>query len=114
MPDWIKDAMKSAMVWKDIKEGELESSGMENYFDRPVVAREAEAIYTAEKLIEGIGIRLLRDVRTLPEDVREIVLSMESEDDLDMLMNTLYRPQILVPKGLTLNREQYQYLPPTS
>jgi hypothetical protein len=78
-------------------------------YRKPAAVREAEIFYTADKLIEGIGIRLLQDFREFPAPVRQQALATSSDVELDTLMNSFYRPQILVPKGLSLSKGQYEF-----
>ncbi|WP_198385852.1 RHS repeat-associated core domain-containing protein, partial [Burkholderia ubonensis] len=92
LPEWLKSNPEAMRAYRE-----------------PVATKEAEILYATDRLVEGIGIRLIKDFRRLPAAAQEQALSASSESELDFLLNKFYRPQILIPKKLSLSRGQYQY-----
>lgn len=56
-------------------------------------------------MIRGMGLNVMNDVLTYATEPADILQDVPA----DTLMNSLYRPQVLVPHAVRLRPHQYSY-----
>ncbi len=72
----------------------------------------SETIFTIADSIDALALRMIKSIRLLSNERQRELLATNTTEGFDILMNTLYRPQVLVPRKLALEKGQYTYTKP--
>lgn len=91
-PAWVKDARAYGrdFALRDNEDEDTQRHG---------------AIFVGEDMIRGMGLNVMIDVLTYAEDAGDTLYEVPA----DTLMNSLYRPQVLVPNAVRLKPQKYSY-----
>lgn len=66
--------------------------------------------YSRTKFLESMFLHIIRLIRTLPENDRELLISCAHNDVLiNTIINKVFRPQILIPKMAIFKQSDYKY-----
>ena len=79
------------------------------------VAVSADLLFGVESVQEAMALSIVKDIRNLDRFSTRKIYNAATSEARDKIVNTFYRPQLLVPHQLTLTRGQYEYtrsLPP--
>ncbi|CAG8872184.1 hypothetical protein PS726_05467 [Pseudomonas fluorescens] len=74
------------------------------------------AVFYGQQMLAGLGLRIAADLPSLNDATQEAVIEWTAADrpveNIGEVINTFYRPQILVPGRLPLNKGQFSYYAP--
>ncbi|QCR35051.1 RHS repeat domain-containing protein [Nissabacter sp. SGAir0207] len=81
----------------------LERSDNDTFFHSSVENNKiTDLIFFGDDMMEGMAYRIVSDLRCFSEKTRDRVLAMRDTKDVDSVMNSLYRPQILFPNSVKI------------
>ncbi|MHC8402251.1 RHS repeat-associated core domain-containing protein [Pseudomonas sp. MDT1-17] len=91
-PAWVKDAHAYGrdFALRDNEDEDTQRHG---------------AMFVGDDMIRGMGLNVMIDVLTYAEDAGDTLYEVPA----DTLMNSLYRPQVLVPNSVRLKPQKYSY-----
>ena len=79
------------------------------------VAVSADLLFGSESIQETMALNIVKDIRNLDRFSTRKIYNVSTSEARDKIVNTFYRPQLLVPHQLTLTKGDYVYtraLPP--
>jgi insecticidal toxin complex protein TccC len=73
--------------------------------------KEADLLFLGDDMLQGLGSKIAVDLGSLPESKQDVIVEWITGDrpleNVNQVINSFYRPQIAVPKGLKLNQGQF-------
>ncbi|WP_333995501.1 RHS repeat-associated core domain-containing protein [Burkholderia orbicola] len=83
--------------------GFLSRDDKEKFFHGEVEQHQiTDLIFYGKKMMTGIGLRIVRDLKEFSPPTRSEVLSSETPEQFNEIVNSFYRPQILFPHSIQL------------
>ncbi|MCP1484678.1 insecticidal toxin complex protein TccC [Pseudomonas fluorescens] len=73
-----------------------------------------DILFDSENIAETMARSIVKDIRNLKDFTPKEIYSADTSDVRDKIVNSFYRPQLLVPSRLLLKRGEYKYTPPRS
>ncbi|WP_017456674.1 RHS repeat protein [Kosakonia sacchari] len=80
--------------------------GLQRNFDADEGEATVGSIYYGKDMSEGLKLSVVNDFKRLGEGTRE-KLKDEATADINSVVQTFYRPQLLVPGGIKINKQHY-------
>ncbi|MCW1244450.1 RHS repeat protein [Pseudomonas sp. SAICEU22] len=94
---------KAAPSWVDNASAYLKDFALRDNEDEDTQRR--HAMFVGEDIVHGMGLNVMIDVLTYATDPTDTLFDVSA----DKLMNSLYRPQVLVPNSVKLRPPRYTY-----
>ncbi|WP_369790718.1 hypothetical protein [Rouxiella sp. WC2420] len=92
VPDWVSYDDKDKFFQGDVIDHEI-----------------IDLVFYGKDMIEGLAYRIVQDLREFSSATRDKALKMKDSKEVNGLMNSLYRPQVLFPHSLILDPKQFKY-----
>ena len=86
--------------------------------DKDLFFRSAESntilpsIFMGMDMIEGLALSIVNELQPFSGDTKEAVFELQRSGQSDVVMNSLFRPQILIPHSLTISKSNLSYKGP--
>ncbi len=63
-------------------------------------------------MIEGLALSIVNELQPFSSDTKESVYELQRSGQSDVVMNSLFRPQLLVPHSMTISKANLSYKGP--
>jgi RHS repeat-associated protein len=103
-----------------LRDKDADDSGIDAFKNRVGLKENSQAdiIFLGADMLKGMGHKIAADLDSLSSATQEAVVEWASYDrpltNISELVNAFYRPQVVVPGGLKLNRSQFSLRRPKS
>ncbi|WP_243249230.1 RHS repeat-associated core domain-containing protein, partial [Pseudomonas maioricensis] len=107
----LSEARSRSLHWLSTSKGD--SIDFSSFKDRVGLRedREADLLFLGADMLQGLGKKIAVDLGSLPGSTQDVIVEWTAGDrplgNVNEVINSFYRPQIAVPKGLKLNRCQF-------
>lgn len=86
--------------------------------DQEIFFRSAESntilssVFVGKDMIEGMALRIVGELQNFGSDTKDSAFALQTSGQVSEVMNSLFRPQIVVPHSLTISKTHLSYKGP--
>ena len=70
------------------------------------------SVFVGKDMIEGMALRIVGELQNFGSDTKDSAFALQASGQVSEVMNSLFRPQIVVPHSLTLSKTHLSYKGP--
>ena len=70
------------------------------------------SVFVGPNMIKGLALRIVSDLQNFDSDTKYNAYQLQASGQVDEVMNSLFRPQIIIPHSITLSHSNLSYKGP--
>ena len=96
----------------DLKPAWVTASDEEIYFSSAEYNTILSSVFVGPNMIKGLALRIVSDLQHFDSDTKHNAYELQASGQADELMNSLFRPQIVVPHSISFSHSNMSYRGP--